>query len=190
MRISKYEVPLAAEDRFLIISIREALALCPDANDAQALGFAIDVARPFLGDLVPLFDLRGLPHIYNDVADFMDGVARRGSHVLVNPRTAHEIDIDYYSKARGLQVLSVKRHRYTAKSYDLSDLRQDHDEVGVPFSELSISIADEFTFNNVENASVLDDEGRSYDAPSLELLERALTPKRLRQLVLDRMPLS
>ncbi len=177
-KISEELVPLAAEDRFLIVSIRKALSLCPGAADAAALGETIDVARPFLGDLIPLFDLRGLPHIYNDVDVFMDEVSGRGAHVLVNPRTAEQIDIDYYVKARGLQVLSVKGHRCKAKPFELTDIRTD---ITDQFGELSMGLVDEFTFHDPENISEFD-EGE-YQPPSLEALERVLTPTKLRQLM-------
>ena len=187
-KISEDRVPLAAEDRFLIVSIKEALSLCPGATDAAALGEAIDAASPFLGSLTPLFDLRGLPQIYNDVDVFMDEVAGRGAHVLVNPRTAKQIDIEHYSQERGLQVLSVKGQNYNARSYGLSDLRHSHGNIGDPFYQLSMRVADEFTFDDVDNAPVIDDECLSYRPPTLEVLERVLSPKRLEELVLAEFP--
>ena len=84
--ITEDQVPLAAEDRFLIVSIQKAASLCPGTDAAVALGVAIKEAKPFLGDLTPLFDLRGLPSIYNDVDGFIACVARASedSHILVN----------------------------------------------------------------------------------------------------------
>ena len=55
--ITEDQVPLAAEDRFLIVSIQKAASLCPGTDAAVALGVAIKEAKPFLGDLTPLFDL-------------------------------------------------------------------------------------------------------------------------------------
>lgn len=121
--ISENHMPMAAEDRFLLVSVRDANSLCPHTDDAEALREAIRVAGYFLGDLIPVFDLRGLPALYNDVDAFLEWAGGTGSHVLVNPATAQQIDIDSYAKRRGLHVLSVKGHSYTPRSFNLSHLR-------------------------------------------------------------------
>jgi len=182
-KISEDHVPLAAEDRFLIISIQEAASLCPGANDAAALGEAIQVAKPFLGDLTPLFDLRGLPHIYNDVDAFIHEVASPGSHILVNSRTAQQIDLKYLATRRGLNVLSVKGHSYKARHFDMSDLRCNSFKSDDPFFRLSQTIEDQLTYGMTSGRDLELDDELEFEAPSLEQMRRVLTPKKLAALI-------
>lgn len=188
-KISEDYVPLAAEDRFLIVSIRDAAALCPGAADAAALGEAIRVAKPFLGDLIPMLDLRGLPHLYSDVGDFIDHIGIGETHVLVNPNTAQQLDLEHFNK-RGIHVLSVRGQRYKTKAFDLSGLRPiDSAKIDDPFYGLSTSLGDEFVYDHRE----IEADGYTFDhydyrAPSLDLINEVLTPKRLVALVQSHFP--
>ncbi len=126
--ISEHQVPFGAEDKFLIVSIRNAEKLCPGINDAAVLKEAIEVAKPFLGDLIPLFDLRGLPKFYNDVEIFIDEVGGAGAHVLINNTTAAELDLCEKHR-RGLKILTAKGKSYKAHPFDLSEFRGSNDPV-------------------------------------------------------------
>ncbi|MBA3312013.1 MAG: hypothetical protein M3552_02305 [Planctomycetota bacterium] len=184
--ISENQVPLAAEDRFLIVSIKEALTLCPGANDAAALGDALSIAKPFLGDLIPLFDLRGLPRVYSDVEHFIEGVAGAGSHILVNSKTAEQLDLDYLVRRRGFNVLNVRGHSYKAQSFDLSTVTGDDatDPQDDPFRQLSDTIAGEFNFTkDPVPVDELRNNPVAYTPPTLDEMQRALTPSRLTELI-------
>lgn len=164
--ISEDQVPLAGEDRFLIISIKKAESLVPGINQASALGDAIKLANPLLGNLTPVFDLRGLPSIYNDVEVFIDEVATPGSHVLVNSRTAEQIEIDEFARRKSLTVLRAKGSSYRARHFDMSDLDTSY-ENDDPFVALAEEIADEFSYT------------KQSGPPTRKDLRRALTKDRL-----------
>jgi hypothetical protein len=184
--ISETNVPLAAEDRFLIVSIREAMALCPRADDAAALGEAIRAAKPLLGNLIPVFDLRGLPQIYNDVDAFIDQVAcwNEESHILLSPDTAKDVDFNYYAKRRGFNILSVEGRAYKTKLFDLNCLNSDVERLDNPIDALRRSIEAKFTnYDNVDENLAID-----YDPPSLEMLKHALTLDELLRLVRGSFP--
>src|SRR4051812_22709853 len=97
MQISEHEVPLALEDRFVVVGIREARQICPSGDDGEALSEAMGHASEFLGELTPVFDLRGLRTLYNDVFDFMQEVKlgwKDEAHVLVTPEEAGQLDLE------------------------------------------------------------------------------------------------
>jgi hypothetical protein len=182
-KISERNVPLAAEDRFLIISIKEAASLCPGAHEAAALGEAMTVAKSFLGNLTPLYDLRGLPYIYNDVEAFINEVGANGSHILINPKTASALDLNDL-KQRGVTVLNVKGHSYRSRSFDLSHLVGDDDMnlPGTAFFDLSRSIVDASPVSaQLDWDSV--DSPPPYVPPTLEALRGTLTLEYLENLI-------
>src|SRR6266478_3023182 len=178
--ISEESVPLAAEDRFLIISIKEAGSLCPGGEDARALGEAIRLARPFLGNLIPLFDLRGLPAFYKDVEYFIDESGLPGAHVLVNPATAKNLDLMQLTKEHDVQVLNVKGHSYRAKPYDLSDLRSGLVD---PFANLAQGMIAAIALESAPPCSSADESELMLTAPSIEVVRRAFTPQALTRLI-------
>lgn len=189
--ISEEHVPLAAEDRFLIVSIKEAQSLCPGGEDAAALGEAIQAAKPFLGNLTPLFDLRGLPQIYNDVDVFIDEVASTGSHVLVNPKTAKNLDLRGLTD-RGLHVLNAKGHSYRARPFDLSNVRSgDSDNIFESFRTLADDMQFESGIHGQTIIGSLDEDDLNYGTnapPSLEDMRRLFSPRRLGRLIKNCFP--
>lgn len=184
-RTERNQVLLAAEDRFLIVSIRNALALCPSASDAETLGEAIELAKPLLGDLIPLFDLRGLPKIYNDVDLFLEAAGGLGAHILVNPETSAQIDIEYYSRTRGMKVLSVKGYSYRAKPFDLSNLRIDGELYGDPFFHFASSMVDQLVYDDVTDLPSLEDDCIWHSISAIESPGNVFTPSRLEELVTE-----
>ncbi len=135
--ISEHQVPLAAEDKFLIISIREAQTLCPGIEDASALGLAIELSKPFLGDLIPLLDLRGLPQIYNDVETFIGELGLPDAQILLNPATAKQLDLTNLRQACGCNVLIARGQTFRASAFDLSQFRAVGDASRSPLEGLA-----------------------------------------------------
>lgn len=86
--MSEVGVPIAVEDKFVIITIGDARTLCPGGDVASVLGQAIELSKLFLGDLIPLFDLRGLRTVYSDVQEFVEHFEIPNTQILLNRETA------------------------------------------------------------------------------------------------------
>lgn len=174
--INDKQVPLAAEDKFLIIPIKDPASLLPHVDDAEALRQAIDAAKPFLGNLVPLFDLRGIPHIYNDVEDFIYELADSGSQLLVNRALADDVDVRRLSRAHHANIMVAKGVGYKARSFDLSDVTFDGIDDANPIPRLANAMTDAVVpFESYAESS--------FRAPSLVTIQRELTTRRLQELI-------
>jgi hypothetical protein len=154
--ISEEIIPLAAEDKFLIISVRDAKSLCPNIYDADILSGAIELAKPLTGDLIPLFDLRGLPVLYNDVQEFIDTVAGTGAHILVSPQTLQSLDAELLNKKYCGQIISAKGNAYKTKLFNLYDLRGCPEDSS---DNILQRVADDVLLHINQNEVNIDDHG-------------------------------
>jgi hypothetical protein len=106
------------EDKFMVVAIRAAPRLCPPHETATVIALALEQARSFLGDIVPVFDLRGLQDYYNDVAEFVAGFGDSGGHILVGDDDLQRVR--YWGLERkGFTILNVRGDALSAKSLDL-----------------------------------------------------------------------
>jgi len=125
--ISQDNVPLAAEDKFIIIGIHEAESLCPSIEDGIAVAEAMTIAKDFLGGLIPVVDLRGAKLFYNDVRDFIRGMSEKCRlKVLLRDADSLRIDIEELNKI-GCEVLLVKGKSLQTKPLDLKIFRGSDD---------------------------------------------------------------
>ena len=120
IEISADQVPLAAEDRFALVGIRGAPQLCPSYEDGSALGLAFQHTKTFWRSLTPVFDLRGLGLYYNDVDEFVQGVAGPNAHVLVSDND-HNAAERLGLLERDCTVITVKGSPFRAQRFDLND---------------------------------------------------------------------
>ena len=118
--ISANQVPLAAEDKFAIVGIRGASQLCPSYEDGSAIRLALQHTKTFWQSLTPVFDLRGLGLYYNDVDEFVQGIAGRGAHVLVSDND-HDAIERLGLVERGCTVIKLHGSPLRAQRFDLKD---------------------------------------------------------------------
>lgn len=84
--VTENGIPVAAEDKFLVFAFGSARSLCPRIYDADRLGEMILKLADTLGEIVPIFDLRGAEGYYNDVDQFITSVGGNNAHVLLGKR--------------------------------------------------------------------------------------------------------
>lgn len=72
--LSESSLPIAYEDRFLVVGLAESPFLAPHPDAALALGSVISAHLRAAPEVVVTLDFRGLSEIYNDVHDFVDGL--------------------------------------------------------------------------------------------------------------------
>jgi hypothetical protein len=77
--ISANAIPIAVEDKFLVLAFGTGQYLCPSTNDADHLG---DMLMR-LKDIDPIFDLRGLEGYYKDIDEFIRNVGGENSYVIL-----------------------------------------------------------------------------------------------------------
>ncbi len=153
--ISQDKVPLAAEDKFIIIGINEAKSLCPSFQDGMAVAEAIGVAKDFLGGLIPIIDLRGAKLFYNDVRYFITGMGEKCNlKVLLRETDTRNIDIEELQRV-GCEILLVKGKAHQTQPLDLKIFRGADDWDLPPFFHLSVDISN--IASTDENGKHLDD---------------------------------
>jgi len=122
-------VPLGAEDRFAIIGIRDAPQLAPSHKDGLTLGTLITITRRCFQELTPVFDVRGLANVYNDVSTFMQSVAEPSkypAHVLINTSDRNTVDRNHLERF-GFRVLEIRDTSFSLKGYPLDLVRLPED---------------------------------------------------------------
>jgi hypothetical protein len=75
--LSENSLPIAYEDKFLVIRLAESASLAPHPDAAIALGSLISAHLEAAPQVVVTLDFRGLSEIYNDVHDFVDGLVSK-----------------------------------------------------------------------------------------------------------------
>lgn len=127
--ISRQQVPFAAEDRFILIGIRDALEMCPTHEDGQILQIAIDLSEQISGNVTPVLDLRGLRNLYDDVSEFIEGLSSEKTHLLIEPED-EDASVDMQLKQKGFKVLCVRSPKHKTAPLNLHKFRGSRDEFG------------------------------------------------------------
>jgi len=119
-------VPVAYEDRFLIVGIGESESLAPHPSTADALSSLISSHLNDVPSAEVVFDLRGLGQIYNDVYDFLFSVTRHldplHCSALIQPE---DCDLAASLKFAPWITKTIKSDgpSFGWRSYDLSNVR-------------------------------------------------------------------
>ena len=99
-------LPIAVEDRFVVISLSES-SYYRESNDmAEVLGQALRYNQVIWQDAVTVIDLRNIKHLYSDIEEFIDALDSDTTHVMID-RDDDEADERLRLSEKGYEVLRV-----------------------------------------------------------------------------------
>jgi hypothetical protein len=125
--LSESQIPVAAEDRFVIVAVRDAPKLCPPYEAAEVFASALQQAKSFLGDIIPVFDFRGLEVFYSDVREFIAGFETRRPHVLVNKSDLGQVEA-MGLREKGFKVITARGDSQSTTPLPLAEFYQVKEE--------------------------------------------------------------
>lgn len=134
-KISPESLPLAAEDRFLVIGVRKARSICPSGCHAASLGVALARAAELGSTFTPVLDLRGLETVYNDVVDFANLLQESGPdeggklRVIASQSVADQISA---SEIRHVDLVVARSGPLPCRALALRNFSEYVDSAGQP----------------------------------------------------------
>ena len=135
--VSEKGVPIAFEDKFLVFAFGKAREFCPHPYHSEHLGEMLYNLQHRFGEIVPVFDLRGLEGYYTDVDEFIDCVGQGEKPLVLLGAEQVRQGWDEELRSRGLRPMRVKGRAHASGLLDLKYF----DEEATDFEE---EVRDEF----------------------------------------------